>query len=43
MDLKLSAVAEEKSLSEANTVLSKLAGVKDGLDILRKVQTRRGI
>lgn len=31
---------EEKSLSQVNTAVSKLAGVKDGLDILRKVQTQ---
>lgn len=38
-----SAEAKEKPLSEVNTVVSKLAGVKDGLDVLKKVQTRQGI
>lgn len=34
---------EEKSLSEIHTVVLKLAGVKDGMEILRKVQMRWGI
>lgn len=31
---------KEKSLSQVNTAVSKLAGVKDGLDIPRKVQAQ---
>lgn len=34
---------EEMFFSEVNRVTSKLAGVKDGLDILRKVQMRQRI